>query len=163
MGREKGHEMGERQVREERPQFRGVYALGARTRLSRSLTEPDSQMALTAVDCYPFPSSLSPQSHPCPILHRPSTPLGSFIPSPSLCLHFAHPRPPFTLSRCSTFASVLQYSEEAALGPERFCLLCTSLRATYLDARQTSEAEELASLMTSSLRAGRLVQDATPQ
>ena len=137
MGREKGHEMGEKQVREERPQFRGVYALGARTRLSRSLTEPDSQITLTAVDCYPFPSSLAPQSTSVSDPTSSLDTLGFVHPIPSLRHRSACPHPPFTQSVFSTFPSVLQHSNEAVVvDSEWFRLLCTSLRATYLDARQ---------------------------
>ena len=69
-------------MREEAPQFWGVYALGARTQLSRFLPGPDSQMALTAVDCYPFPSSLGPQSTSVSYPTSPLDTLGLVHPIP---------------------------------------------------------------------------------
>ena len=126
----------DRSVRK-RPLFLCVYALG-----SEDATPSFRHWAgLTkgSDSCGPLSFPLSrPTQHPCPVLHRSPTPLGSFIPSPSLRVHSAQPRPPFTLSRCSTFPSVLQHSEEAAfVDPERLCPFCTPLRATSLDARPT--------------------------
>ena len=94
----------------ERPQFRGVYALGARTRLS---FPPWAGFANGSDSCGLLSLSLLSQS-PVTFVSYPTSSLdtlGLVHPIPSLHHHSTCPHPPFTQSVFSTFPSVLQHSK----------------------------------------------------